>query len=110
MTGATSSSSLGRRSFVARIAAVLALAACAVAIYILVTGFLDNEDEPKEERKSRSEETRKRASSPASYTVTPGDTLLHIADATGVPARKIERLNPELDAETINAGQVLTLR
>ena len=45
-----------------------------------------------------------------SYTVATGDTLSGIAQETGVPVVKIERLNPELDAETLNAGEVLALR
>jgi LysM repeat protein len=104
---------LGRRSLVARIAALLALAACGVAIYLLVTSFTENEGEdPKNDKKGRSEQPKDggQSSSAASYTVAAGDTLSGIAIETGVPEPRIERLNPEIDAESLNAGQVLALR
>jgi hypothetical protein len=112
MASETRPSSLGRRSVVARLAAVLALAACCVAVYFLVTSFLDDGVGDKRSPKDRQGKTEQSSSAqaPESYTVAPGDTLVSIAKATGVPTRRIERLNPDLDAETINAGQVLNLR
>lgn len=44
-----------------------------------------------------------------SYTVQPGDTLSAIAEETGVPLEEIERLNPEVDAQTLHAGQKIKL-
>ena len=108
-----SSSTLGRRSIVARIAAVLALAACGVAIYFLVMSFTDDSgNSGKNDKKGRSEQAKdeKQSAAAASYTVSAGDTLSAIAVETGVPEPKIERLNPEIDAETLNAGQTLALR
>ena len=57
-TQTRSASTLGRRSIVARVAAVLALAACGVAIYFLVMSFTDDEraGEPKNEKKNSSEQ------------------------------------------------------
>jgi LysM repeat protein len=107
------SSVLGRRSIVARIAAVLALAACGVAIYLLVMSFTEDESsDSKNDKKGRSEQPKDegQASSAASYTVAAGDTLSAIAIETGVPEARIERLNPDIDAESLNAGQVLALR
>src|SRR5687767_6498546 len=92
------SSTLGRRSIVARIAAVIALAACGVAIYLLVTSFSKDESGggPENDKKGRSEQTRDQKAPPAAaYTVAAGDTLSAIAVHTGIPASKIERLNPD---------------
>ena len=108
------STSLGRRSIVARIAALLALIGCGVAIYLVVMAFTNDKggDDSKSDKKERQEQAQgqKQASSAASYTVAAGDTLSGIAVETGIPEPKIARLNPELDAETLNAGQVIALR
>ena len=109
-----SSSTLGRRSVVARIAALLALVGCGIAIYLLVMAFTEDGGgkDSKGDRKNRSEQSskQKQTATVTSYTVVTGDTLSGIAQETGVPEPRIERLNPELDAETLNAGQVLALR
>ena len=104
------SSKLGRRSIVARLAALLALVACGVAIYLVVMAFTENEGkgDSKNDKKNRSEQ--KEAAKATSYTVGDGDTLSAIAIETGVPEPRIERLNPDLDAESLNAGQTLALR
>jgi LysM repeat protein len=114
MATTRSSSTLGRRSIVARIAALLALVGCGIAIYLLVMAFTEDGggNESKGDKKNRSEQSakQKQAASVTSHTVATGDTLSGIAQETGVPVPRIERLNPELDAEALNAGQVLTLR
>jgi len=107
------SSSLGRRSIVARIAAVLAIAGAGIAIYLVVMSFTEEEPEKSSnDRKSQNEQTKKQneAADDPTYTVVGGDTLSGIAEKTGVPVAKLQRLNPDLDAETVNAGQVLNLR
>ena len=107
------SSKLGRRSIVARLAALLALVACGIAIYLVVMAFQDEgEGDSKNDKKGRSEQSKqeKQAANATSYTVAAGDTLSAIAVETGVPEPKIERLNPDIDAETLNAGQILALR
>ena len=102
------SSSLGRRSIVARIAAVLALAAAGLAIYLVVLSFTGDETEKTtNDRKGKNEQN---SFDEPTYTVAGGDTLSGIAQKTGVPVAKLQRLNPDLDAETLNAGQVLNLR
>ena len=108
-----SSSTLGRRSIVARIAAVLALAACGVAIYLrrdVLHGERRRGLEERQEEPLGAVQERKAGLDAASYTVAAGDTLSAIAVETGVPEPRIERLNPEIDAETLNAGQILALR
>ena len=105
------SSTLGRRSIIARIAALLGLVACGIAIYLLVMSFSESGEDSKNEKKGRSEQSKNgKQASATSYTVAAGDTLSAIAVETGVPEPKIERLNPDLDSETLNAGQILALR
>ena len=107
------SSKLGRRSIVARLAALLALVACGIAIYLIVMAFQDEDGgDSKNDKKGRSEQSKqeKQAANAPSYTVAAGDTLSAIAVETGVSEPKIERLNPNIDAETLNAGQILALR
>ncbi len=96
----------------ARIVALLALVACGFAIYLLVTSFTESGDTGSEgDKKNRSEQPKKqKAEASTSYTVAAGDTLSAIARETGIPEPRIERLNPELDSETLNAGQTLALR
>ena len=43
------------------------------------------------------------------YTVKAGDTLSAIAEKTGVSLAVIERLNPNIDAQTLNTGQKIKL-
>jgi LysM repeat protein len=106
------SSKLGRRSIVARLAALLALVACGVAIYLVVMAFTEEEGGggSKNDKKGRSEQAKDHAAAATSYTVAAGDTLSAIAVETGVPEPKLERLNPDIDAESLNAGQTLALR
>ena len=42
--------------------------------------------------------------------VAPGDTLSGIAARAGVTQTRLENLNPDLDAATLNAGQQIRLR
>lgn len=44
------------------------------------------------------------------YVVKDGDTLSMIADKTGVSLEVIEQLNPDVDAQTLHAGQRIKLR
>lgn len=44
------------------------------------------------------------------YVVQDGDVLSAIADKTGVPLAVIEQLNPDVDAQTLRAGQRIKLR
>jgi len=107
------SSTLGRRSIFARIVAVLALAACGVAIYLVVMSFTENENggDSKNDKKGRSEQSKgEKQANANSYTVAAGDTLSAIAIQTGIPEPRIVRLNPDIDSETLNAGQILALR
>lgn len=60
MASPTRSSTLGRRSIVARLVAVLALAACGVAIYLVVMSFTEERkgEGSKKDKKGRSEQAK----------------------------------------------------
>ena len=47
---------------------------------------------------------------PKTYTVEEGDTLGAIAEKFSVSTDRLERLNPEIDPQTLNAGQELQIR
>lgn len=55
----------------------------------------------KKARKKREKKT---------YIVKPGDTPLAIAEKHGVTLEDIERLNPEIDPQTLTPGQQIRLR
>ena len=44
------------------------------------------------------------------YVVKPGDSLLAIAQKTGVPTDQLQRLNPDIDPQVLVPGQRLRLR
>jgi LysM repeat protein len=44
------------------------------------------------------------------YTVKAGDSLLAIAEKTGVPTDQLQRLNPDIDPQVLVPGQRLKLR
>ena len=44
------------------------------------------------------------------YVVKPGDSLLAIAQKTGVPTDALQRLNPDIDPQVLVPGQRLKLR
>jgi LysM repeat protein len=46
----------------------------------------------------------------STYRVQSGDTLLRVAERTGVPVERIRELNPTVDANALRVGQVLRLR
>jgi LysM repeat protein len=50
------------------------------------------------------------AAGPRYYVVQDGDVLSAIAGSTGVPLSVIEELNPDVDAQTLHAGQRIKLR
>jgi len=49
------------------------------------------------------------ATSRRTYVVQDGDVLSAIAEKTGVPLERIEALNPDVDAQSLHAGQKLKL-
>lgn len=50
------------------------------------------------------------AENPKTYTVEPGDVLSAIAEKFGVSVERLERLNPDVDPQTLNAGVEIKIR
>ena len=103
------------RSITARVLAPLALVACGLALFLLVSQTLSGGGD---DGGTRGERDRPRAQQPRNepeiqgdtYVVVPGDTFTGIAAKAGMPVARLERLNPNLDPATLNAGQVIKLR
>jgi LysM repeat protein len=99
----------------ARILAPLSLVACAVAVLVIVNHTNSESDgsssTPAQTSTLSTTSTSKDAAkkSRRRYTVKPGDVLSAIAIKTGVPLDTLIRLNPDVDAQSLQAGQKLKL-
>ncbi len=100
------------RNITARVLAPLALAACLLALFLLVSGSLSgDEDGGGAGDGQRTEQQRDRPELRGeTYLVVPGDTLSGIAARADVTQARLEKLNPDLDTATLNAGQEIRLR
>lgn len=99
------------RSITARVLAPLALIACGLVLFLLVSETLSGGDDGDgRERAARHEQKREEPSIKGdTYVVLPGDTLTGIAAKAGIPLAKLERRNPDIDPATLNAGQQINL-
>jgi LysM repeat protein len=104
----------------ARVLAILALAAVALAIFLVVSSALDESDTdgnggtPAVQREGNANRgdngSQNQGGPPRFYVVQPGDTLTAIAEETGVSLERIQDLNPNLDPQILNSGERLRLR
>jgi hypothetical protein len=100
----------------ARLLAPIALVLFAIVFFavILNSGSGDGGGSgPPVERPTVSNPRKARAgprTDGSTYTVKSGDTLVGIADKTGVPIEKLQELNPELDPQALVSGQKIKLR
>jgi len=107
------------RKGLARLAAVIAIAAFVIA-FLVVLGNSGTDHKSKGNTAPTTTSTRTTGSSNTTtsskfahrrtYTVKPGDTLGAIAIKTGVSVSTLEDLNPGLDPQGLVAGQKLKLR
>jgi LysM repeat protein len=100
---------------VARLLAVLALAAVVVAVIVIVSSFKSGTNGDTTRNGKAHPAKHKEAEPPQrtqakTYTVQSGDTLTAIAHKTGVPVAELQALNPEVDPQILIAGEVLKLR
>jgi LysM repeat protein len=95
----------------ARVFAPLALVACAVAVLAIVGGGGGSGGSKSTSTTSLSTTTTTRATKhhKRTYTVKEGDVLSQIAIKTGVPLATIQQLNPNVDAQSLHAGQKIKL-
>jgi len=97
--------------------AALILFAIALVLVLSSSGLVGGEEETDRPPAAapRTEPTTAERPSPqpqekAVYVVEPGDTLGAIAAETDVPVETLQELNPELDPQTLVAGQEIKLR
>jgi LysM repeat protein len=104
----------------ARLLGPLALLLVAAATVFVIAGSkIDSSDRDQPSASGRTSgrttttrTTTTRAQRPRgkSYTVKTGDTLGSIAERTGVAVEQLLELNPDLDPQTLVAGQKIKLR
>ena len=101
-----------RTSAFARIFALIALVAAIAAVYVVVSGSLDEDPAKNGKRGSQPAKTEKEPPKieAATYEVKPGDTLTRISYLTGVKVTRLIELNPEIDPQILIAGETLKLR
>lgn len=108
----------GASRLTARVLVALALLGSLFAVGSVVAGTLgggSGEGEQTQQRsgpadRGKAEQQRERKRPPREYVVEAGDTLSGIAEKLGVPVKRLQRLNPDLDPQALATGQVLRLR
>jgi hypothetical protein len=103
------------RNITARVLAPLALIACGLALFLLVSATITGgDDDGRGGERSRPRSEQPQSNKPKvegdTYVVVPGDTFTGIAVKTGIPLERLERLNQDVDTATLNAGQIIKLR
>lgn len=102
-------------SWAARILAPLALLIVAIAVIVVVvssTGGEETTDSPatQAEAAGAPNPDKEGPETPREYEVQEGDSLTSIADEFGVSVKRLQRLNPDVDPNALNAGTPITLR
>jgi LysM repeat protein len=97
------------RKALARIFAILAIGACAAAVYGVVhSNLLKNDDSSPKTTATTGKPVKHHRHTP--YTIKQGDVLSKIAERHHVTVAQIEKLNPHLQAGQLHAGQRIQLR
>jgi LysM repeat protein len=102
-----------KRSWIARILAIAALAGAIVAIVVVAknTDLHSNSDSKGGQKTQTHKEQQKKPRTKAKkYTVQSGDTLTSISHKTGIPVAELQALNPEVDPQILIAGETLKLQ
>jgi LysM repeat protein len=103
-----------KRSWIARFIALAALAAAVVAIIVVASNTdLHSKTDHKGGHKAHAQkenQPKKPRTKAKTYEVQSGDTLTSIAHKTGIPLAELQALNPEVDPQTLIAGEVLKLQ
>jgi LysM repeat protein len=102
-----------RSSASARVLAVTALVIAFVIAIVAISGSLGGDDSNGSGSGKHGDKPAHKTQPkhvPAVYEVESGDTLIAIAHRTGVPVATIEKLNPEVDPQSLIVGERLKLR
>jgi LysM repeat protein len=97
-----------RRNFL-RLLALGALVVAAIVVVVVVTTSLPDSDDGDGNRGARQQKTEE-GPGDKYYFVQPGDSLSTIAEKEGIDLETLEQLNPDLDPQTLSAGQRVRLR
>jgi LysM repeat protein len=102
-----------RNSVIARILAALALIGVVVAVVVVVSNGLKDDSSSSKKNAShhaKQHKAKPQRTIPKTYEVQSGDTLISIAHKFGLTVAELQALNPEVDAQILTVGEVLTLR
>ena len=95
----------------ARVLAPLVLLACAAAVVLVVQNTLKDDPSPSSATTTTTTTTSTtKVSTRKTYRVRSGDTLGAIAERADVPVDQLLELNPDVDPQSLRAGQRLRLR
>jgi LysM repeat protein len=95
----------------ARVLAPLVLLACAAAVLLVVQKTLQDDPSPSSATTVTTTTTRTtKVSTKKTYRVRSGDTLGAISVRVDVPVDQLLKLNPDVDPQSLRAGQRLRLR
>ncbi len=111
MDGTTSNGT--SRRLVARVSAVIAIAAVAVALvdrHRWLARLRWRGRRPGGAPRPAARASRPSSEEAAVYVVQPNDTLAGIAETTGVPVEELQNLNPDIDPQALPSGATLKLR
>jgi LysM repeat protein len=104
-----------KRSWIARILALVAIAAAIVAVVVVAKNTdlhsdSGNNGNAAKSQQHKQKQPKKKRTKAKTYEVQSGDTLISIAHKTGVPVAELQALNPEVDPQILVAGEVLKLQ
>ena len=101
-----------KNSQIARLLAVLALIGAVLVIFVVVSGSTGGEDDDTGQRNNPAKQKPrpKPKTNAKKYEVQEGDNLIIIAQKTGIPVQRLERLNPDIDPQALQLGQEIKLR
>lgn len=100
-----------KRSIFARVLAVLALAGTIVVLYLVISTSLSADDDSGGDAGAGKTKAEKSGpETPKEYVVQDGDSISVVAIKYGISVDRIERLNPDLDPNTLATGQVIKLQ
>jgi LysM repeat protein len=96
-----------RTSWIPRILAPLALVAVVIAVFVIVNSTVGDSGGGSSD--GNTAVSPQKGEIPKAYTVQAGDSLTSIADKFGISIKRLERLNPDVDSQTLNEGAELKL-
>jgi LysM repeat protein len=96
-----------RTSWIPRILAPVALVAVVIAVFVIVNSTVG--DSGGGSSSGNTTVSQQKGEIPKTYTVQAGDSLTSIADKFGISIKRLERLNPDVDSQTLNEGAELKL-